>query len=178
MYKYLLHKNYDASFCVITMQAFFNVVINEDVTSGLRAPKGVQSLTEILQPPPVFYQPNTRIDENLSGEITVAFGSRLETADNEETIRLAIVAKAIPVPPYKEDSSFETSSRENGSPCSDPTNDTSKETNSAVVSIVCIHTLAFNVVSLNQTLACLRFYPAKQSFSCLSEIIGDRQAFG
>lgn len=41
-----------------------------------------------LQPPPVFYQPNTRVDENLSREITVAIGSRLETGDNEETIRV------------------------------------------------------------------------------------------
>lgn len=39
---------------------------------------------------------------------------------------MRIVAKAIQVLPYKEDGPFETSS--------DPTNDTSKETNSAVVS--------------------------------------------
>lgn len=91
--------------------------------------KRFKTFKRILQPPPVFYQPNTRVDENLSREITVAIGSRLETGDNEDTIRK--VAKAIQVLPYKEDSPFETSSREN---CSDPTNDTSKETNSAVVS--------------------------------------------
>eukprot|EP00105_Crassostrea_gigas_P027144 XP_011448379.2 PREDICTED: uncharacterized protein LOC105342943 [Crassostrea gigas] len=91
-----------------------------------------------LQPPPVFYQPNYGDSGDLQGDSTVTIGSPLETeyADIEETIRM--VAKAIQVPSYKEDSSSETRSRENIYHHLSLTEDSTKRENSAILSNDCI----------------------------------------
>lgn len=100
--------------------------------------KRLRTYKRKLQPPPVFYQPNYGDSGDLQGERTVTIGSPLETeyADIEETIRM--VAKAIQVPSYKEDSSSETRSRENIYHHLSLTEDSTKTENSAILSNDCI----------------------------------------
>ncbi|XP_052679790.1 uncharacterized protein LOC128160496 [Crassostrea angulata] len=75
--------------------------------------KRLRTTKRKLQLPPVFYQPNYGDGGECLEDRAFNIANPMETeyTDIEETIRM--VAKAIQVPSYKEDSSSETRSREN-----------------------------------------------------------------